>query len=154
MNKRLALRLFLLVFGAFMYGCEGENNSESIGNTKIKKSRDSYIEAFNQKNMLLFSSLWTEGAIYKNLNTNETIQGKSQIMTHFKNQFDRNNTILEWVVESVEQKNSSKIIEKAVLIFSNVSKPEERRAFEAIYIKKNGHWLIEKLSEVQIVAVP
>lgn len=116
----------------------------------IKNFTAIYVQAFNEHNADKLSSLWAPDAIYMNLSTHETLQGKNEIKNYFDEQFkDEKDSILELVIDSIKFDHEGKASEKGTAIVRSKNQPENKSFFLAELIPSNGFWVLQKVMELE-----
>lgn len=116
-----------------------------------RKHTEAYEKAFNEHDADKLAALWAPDAIYVNLTTHDTLQGRDEINDFFKDEFENESgSNLKIAIESVKFKDSHNILERGLAITNSKNQGEKKSAFLAELKNINGSWLLQKVYEVDI----
>ena len=125
-----------------------------IDEAGVKKNTTDYEEAFNERNSEKLASLWVVDALYVNLSTHDTLQGRDQIAAYFKKQFEYSEgENLKIIIDDIKIDASGKATEKGTAVITSQDKLEKSH-FIAELTKANGAWLLRKVYEVEAQVPP
>ncbi len=125
---------------------------EGLANeTEVRAAINTYVTAFNSKDIGKVESLWSENAVYVDHQSGERTVGRSQIVDDIKTVFaSQAAPILAGSVEHVRViKDDVASVDGDVVL----SIGDERLVtkFSAILLKQNGSWVIDSLEERAVV---
>lgn len=128
-----------------------EGSSE---NDEFKSLMSNYMDAFNQRNADKLASLWAENAVYVDLTSRESMQGRDAIRDYFKEQFENTEeeTLKITITESTVKEPGKATIKGAAEVTSEGE--TEKSIFVADLTKENDSWLLQKVLEVDIQPFP
>lgn len=101
-----------------------------------------------------FASLWDEDATYVNLTTQESIEGKEEIVAYLQEHFkDTEASNIKVITESIDLHEPGKKVEKGVALITYPSSQQEI-AFLAQYEKNDKQWLLKRLTVLELQEPP
>ena len=124
------------------------NQLKANATAEIQKAVKLYVEAYNARNAKSLAALWAPDAVYVSQVTGNIITGRAALETEFAGQFQNlDQAKIEVATDSIEFISPSVALESgtATVIVPN-TKPEKRN-YNAIYIKREGKWLIDRVTE-------
>lgn len=140
----------LSVFFCLMIGWLGANDEAAI-----RKSVESYMEAYEKGDAKGVAKHWSEDARYVHPLTGEEIVGRKAIEEEFKALFANGGKFkLAIEIESIAFPESNKAIEIGRAKVTRLGEESEESAYTAIYVKQNGKWLLQSVEEIDQVAAP
>lgn len=150
MNSLFQKLLFTLTFtAAHLVAFENVSNQDLEG---IRQSAKSYEENYNARNADKLADLWAEDAVYTNITTKDSLQGKEEIADYFAEQFkDSPEATLKISIDEVKPLEANKASAKGTAVLSIKDEPEQKSVFAAQFINSGGKWLLQKVFEVDIV---
>lgn len=132
-----------------------EISSVSKDEADIRAQAEAYTDAFNHQDVDKLASFWTPDAVYYNMTTKETIQGRDEIKDYFQGQFDaEGEETLKITIQKVTVKEPGKATEKGSVELTSTALPGTQSVFIADLIKENDVWLLKKVDEADIQAPP
>lgn len=121
----------------------------------IRANADKYVEAYNRRDSKTMAAMWSPDAVYMDPITNEQIIGRDAIANQFDYVFaGSEDAKLAVTIDSVDFVSPNVAIEKgsAVVTYSDFD-PEET-TYSAVHVKRDGQWLIDRISEEDVPAPP
>jgi uncharacterized protein (TIGR02246 family) len=149
--KQIRWRVMLMTLvlaptvGALANGAEEEN---------IQGMVEAYVAAFNEGDAESLADLWSPEAIYSDPITGDRIVGREAIRERFARIFSENEGAkLEVSSSSVQVISPSVAIERgtASVVYSDAE--TEQSDYTAVYVKRDGQWLLDRVSEEDIPGV-
>lgn len=121
----------------------------------IKKKTEAYAEAYKRHDSKAIAAFWAEDGEYTNPETGMVLQGKAEIEKSF-NEFFKNNekASFEIKTKSIKFPSQDKAVATGTLTIKQQDKAPQETAFKAFFEKKNNEWIIEKIRDFDIAAVP
>lgn len=142
----------LLAAAAFIWSFRKDGATPE--DTELDQLITEYQQAFKEHNSEKLASLWTEDAIYVNLSTHDTVQGRKEIEDFFKDEFENDGDVtLQVTVDERSFTDQNKAREKGHVI-TTVKGESLTSTFAAEFVKQDGKWLIQRVFEVNDTAPP
>jgi uncharacterized protein (TIGR02246 family) len=114
-----------------------------------------YVAAFNQGDAKALAGLWTEAGVYINPRSGEQFTGREAIEKQFAQIFmDMKNARLEVQSESIQLVSPSVAVERGSASVTSAEQPLESSRYVAVYVKVNGAWSLDRITEEDVVEVP
>ena len=143
--RRLCL-VVLLTVSSFSFAVAGEEPNQV--ETAIKKTVQSYSEAFNKGDAKALAEHWTKDGSFVTP-SGEELTGKDKLEAAFKAFFDENKGIkLEVTTLAVYPESKDKAIEEGIAVTTRLGAEPEMTRYVASYVKNVGAWKIAKLREI------
>ena len=121
----------------------------------IEKSVESYVVAFNARDAKALAEHWSPAGVYISRSNGSQVTGRAAIEAEFASLFaEVVDMQLEVVSESIEFVSPNVAIEHGQ---ATVLRPEAvpvASTYRAVYIKHDGNWLLDRVSEDEEVAPP
>jgi len=122
---------------------------------EIRAAVSAYVTAFNAQNVDALSKLWTPEGVYTIRSTGERVLGRKSLEAQFKAILTDQEKAPQLAVEteSIEFLSPRVALEHGTAI---VTQDDEVRQSEytAVYVKTNEQWLIDRITEEEILAMP
>ena len=143
------LKLCLVIFFAasgLAFAAAGEEPSQV--ESAIRKTIDSYVEAFNKGDAEALAAHWTKDGDYITA-TGESFSGQDKLKTAFKAFFKDNQGItIEVNPVAIYVEGPDKVIEEGLATTSRSGEESETTRYVTAYVKENGNWKIASVREV------
>lgn len=121
----------------------------------IRANIAKYVESYNRRDSKTMASMWSPEAVYMDPDTGEGIVGLENIAKHFDYQFaGSEDAKLVVVVDSIEFVSPNVAIEKGSATVSYSDFPDEETNYTAVHVRRDGKWLLDRVSEVAIPEPP
>ncbi len=152
--KRIIVTVALLTCG--LAGASGADaEGQAADDAAIRQAVASYVEAFNQGNAPELASLWTPEAVYTNPLSGEQVVGRAAIEEQFTGIFaDAQGAKLEATTHSIQFVSPSVAIEHGTAKFIQPEQTPEESGYSAVYVKRDGQWLLDRVTEEAVVEIP
>jgi uncharacterized protein (TIGR02246 family) len=119
----------------------------------IEKTVESYTSAFNAQDAQKLAEHWGPDAVYTNRLTGQQVTGRGAIAEQFAALFETGGELkLEVQVGSIEFLSPNVAIEKGIATF--VSDAPETIPYSAVYVKREGKWLLDRVTDDPQLEVP
>lgn len=114
----------------------------------IRKSVESYTEAFNKQDAKALAAHWSPEAVYTSPLSGESAVGREAIEQQFTDSFAKlNGAKLETTIDSIRFLSPSVAVENGTArVIVGDAKPAES-TYSAIHVKRDGKWLIDRVTE-------
>jgi len=149
----VGIRLLLIPFILICTACYGQNPENE--ETAIRQQVKSYVEAFNRHDAGALVDYWTEDAIWRNPVTGSFMQGREAIKEEFTTLFDEKKDIkVALKIDSIDFLENNKALEKGTATITRPGEPSKESSYKVTYVKTNGEWLIQSVSEFDFAEAP
>jgi uncharacterized protein (TIGR02246 family) len=119
----------------------------------ICANAEKYVEAFNRRDSQLMASMWSPDAVYMDPRTGEGVAGRDAIREQFDHALaGREDSKLAVAIDSIEFVSPNVAIEKGSTVLKYGNADMEESTYTAVHIKRDGKWLIDRISETQVPA--
>jgi ketosteroid isomerase-like protein len=149
--------LFILIFG-FQGLFTTLSALESEGSQKtIKERLQNLAEAINHGNLDALSSFWTNDAEYTKPATGEVIKGKNNIDQFLKKsakEIKQRNLRFTFKPGNIDFPDADTAIVQGVTEIIDKGALLQRTARRIVFVKQNGGWYINNVSEIEIPPPP
>ena len=142
---RLCLALLLSV-SSFAFAVAGDEPSQV--EAAIKKTIQSYVEAFNRGDANALAVQWTKDGEYIT-STGEVFKGQDKLKEAFKAFFKDNEGIkIEVKSLAIYVEGPDKAIEEGLATTTKSGEEPETTRYVTAYVKENGDWKIAEVKEI------
>jgi uncharacterized protein (TIGR02246 family) len=130
-----------------------EDNAKPFA--EVKARVDSYVSAFNDRDVARCAEHWSEAAEYVVPNSGQRIQGRRAIhdalqrLLKTKEQFE-----LSISNQRMRQVSADVVIEEGTAILVSASHGREQATYLAVYVKQDGKWYRDNVRETATAAPP
>ena len=127
-----------------------EQTAEDKASATIKEIGTKYIAAFNKKDAKAVADFWSPEAVYTDEVTGEQFVGRKAIADLFTRLFESDNdSKLDIDVQSIDFLSPNIAIERGAALYS--SDPHATIPYSAIYIRRDGQWLLDRVTDKEPV---
>jgi uncharacterized protein (TIGR02246 family) len=134
---------------------EGPAASTSADEAAIRAMAEKYVEAFNRRDSRTMAGMWSPEAVYMDPTTGEGVVGREAITKQFDYAFaGAEDAKLDVTIESIEFVSPNVALEKGLAEVTYSEFDPERTHYTAVHVKRDGQWLIDRVSEVEIQPPP
>ncbi|MGV3606045.1 MAG: YybH family protein [Planctomycetaceae bacterium] len=121
----------------------------------IRKVVSSYVEAFNKRDAEALAKLWSPEAVYLNRTTGEEVVGREAISKQFAEFFKGASELkLSVTTESIQLISPNVAMERGTSQLVAPKSEPEVTDYTAIYVKRDGHWLLDRITDDTKVEIP
>jgi uncharacterized protein (TIGR02246 family) len=121
----------------------------------IRANADKYVEAYNRRDSRTMASMWSPEAVYMDPSTGEGVVGRDAIARQFDYAFaGSEDAKLEVDIESIDFLSPNVALEKGRAVVTYSGHDPEITDYTAVHVKRDGQWLIDRVSEVEEPAPP
>lgn len=132
-----------------------EADRQAADEAAIRKAVESYVAAFNRKDGKALAALWSPDAVYTNRLSGEQVVGRAEIEKQFAAIFaETKGAKLESKTESVRFVSPNVAVEEGTAKVIRPDQPPEESNYTAVYLKRDGQWLLDRVSEEDAPVVP
>ena len=119
----------------------------------IRANADKYVEAYNRRDSRTMAGMWSPDAVYMDPATDERIVGRDNIAKHFDYIFaGSEDAKLAVTIDSIDFVSPNVAVEKGTAVVTYSDFPPEETTYSAVHVKRDGQWLIDRVSEEEVPA--
>jgi uncharacterized protein (TIGR02246 family) len=143
--------LVMLLTSAGARDVKADQNEDEAA---IRKSVESYTEAFNKQDAKALAAHWSPDAVYTNPLSGEAAVGREAIEQQFTANFaSLKGAKLETTVDAIRFISPNVAVENGTArVVVGEEKPTESQ-YSAIHVKRDGKWLIDRVTEEDVPEV-
>lgn len=121
----------------------------------IRHSDETYTEAYNKRDAKALASLWSPEAVYINPDTGSEAVGREEIEKEFTATFaGLQDAKLEIKVTAIKFLSPNVAVESGTARIIRPSAEPDESTYSALFVKREGKWLIDRVSEEESPAAP
>ena len=121
----------------------------------IKQRAQSYADAYNAQDVKGLIAHWAPEGVYIDRASGQRVAGREALEKAFQEEIaSRKKSLLEIDVETIELVSPGVALEQGTSTISTSDGQPLRTRYSAVHVKRDGKWLIDRLSEREIVAPP
>ena len=158
-QARSAGRLTLLTMSASVilagFVQAAEMSPGSSPEEAIRDAVQAYVAAFNQEDAKGLAALWSPEAVYTNPITGQQVVGREEIERQFAAIFaEGNGARLKADTHAIRFVSPNVAIEQGTARVVRPNQEPEQSEYSAVYVKRDDKWLLDRVTEEDIPAVP
>jgi uncharacterized protein (TIGR02246 family) len=132
-----------------------EADRQAADEATIRKAVAEYVAAFNKGDAKALAAMWSPEAVYTNPVSGEQVVGRAEIEKQFAGIFaEAKNIKLEAKTDSVRFVSPNVAVEQGTAKVIRPDQSPEESEYTAVYLKRDGQWLLDRVTEEDVVAVP
>jgi uncharacterized protein (TIGR02246 family) len=132
-----------------------ESDRQSADEAAIRKTVEAYVAAFNKADSKALAAMWSPEAVYTNPFSNEPVVGREAIEKQFASIFSSEKDIkLEAKTDAVQFISPGVAVEHGTAKVTRPNQATETSDYTAIYVKRDGQWLLDRVTEEDVPVVP
>jgi uncharacterized protein (TIGR02246 family) len=121
----------------------------------IRANADKYVEAYNRRDSRTMAGMWSPDAVYLDPATDERIVGRDNVAKHFDYIFaGSEDAQLAVTIDSIDFVSPNVAVEKGTAVVTYSDFPPEVTTYSAVHVKRDGQWLIDRVTEAEVPAPP
>jgi uncharacterized protein (TIGR02246 family) len=121
----------------------------------IRANAEAYVAAYNNRDAKAVAAMWSPEAVYMDPSTGDAAIGREEIEKVFTDILaDLGEAKLEVEVHSVEFVSPNVAIENGTVRITKPDAEPEETAYSAVNVKREGKWLLDRVSEEEPPAPP
>ena len=121
----------------------------------IQQRAQSYVDAYNAKDMQALFAHWAPAGVYIDRASGQRVVGHEALKAAFQTELDsRQESRLEIAIEAIEFVSPSVAMEQGTSTITSPNAEPVTTGYSAVHVKRDGQWLIDRVSEREIVAPP
>jgi len=144
--------LWLAVGSLAANGQDVATKSENAGNVAaVQAAIQSYIAAFNAKDVAKLVSHWSPTGVYISRNTGDRVTGHDALTEEFTAIFESGDVpVLAAATESIEMISPNVALERGTATVTRGDSGPVDSIYNVVYVKSGGTWLIDRVTEKEI----
>ncbi|MCI0332143.1 MAG: SgcJ/EcaC family oxidoreductase [Planctomycetes bacterium] len=147
--------LWLLAIPLSLSGASIAVADQSEDEAAIRANADKYVEAYNRRDSKSMASMWSPEAVYMDPSTGEGVVGWEAIAKQLDYVFaGAEDAKLTVTVDSIDFLSPNVAIEKGIADITYSESEPEKFEYSAVHVKRDGQWLLDRVSETQVPAPP
>ena len=132
-----------------------EADRQAADEAAIRKAVESYVAAFNRGDAKALAALWSPDAVYTNRLSGEQVVGRAEIEKQFAAILaEAKGAKLESQTESIRFLSPNVAVEEGTAKVIRPDQEPEESEYTAVYLKRDGQWLLDRVSEEDQPLVP
>lgn len=129
-----------------------ESGAVKVDRAAIVAAIESYIAAFNSRDVQKLVSLWSPDGVYISRTSGERITGLEPLTEEFTQIFAGETVpTLAVTTESIEFISPNVALERGSATVTYSDQDVTQTDYRVVYVKRNGSWLIDRVTEDEIV---
>jgi uncharacterized protein (TIGR02246 family) len=121
----------------------------------IRANAGKYVESYNRRDSRTMAGMWSPEAVYMDPTTGEGVVGRDAIAKQFDYAFaGSEDAKLAVNIDSIEFLSPNVAIEKGKAVVTYSDRDPEITDYTAVHVKRDGQWLLDRVSEVEEPAPP
>jgi uncharacterized protein (TIGR02246 family) len=121
----------------------------------IRSAVESYVAAFNRGDATALAALWSPEAVYTNPLNGQQVVGRAEIEKQFAAIFaEVKGTKLEAKTDSIRFVSPNVAVEQGTAKVLRPDQAPEQSEYTAVYVKREGQWLLDRVTEEDVIEVP
>ncbi len=122
---------------------------------EIKASIQSYISAFNARDVAKLVSHWSPEGVYVSRTSGEEVVGREAMTKEFAAIFASDSVPkLAGTTESIDFISPNVALERGTATVTHAEADVVETNYSVVYVKRDGTWLIDRVTEEEIVVQP
>jgi uncharacterized protein (TIGR02246 family) len=147
-----------MIVGGLASAIGAEADHQAADEAAIRKAVESYVAAFNRGDTKALAALWSPDAVYTNRLSGEQVVGRAEIEKQFAAIFadakGAKGAKLEAKTDTIRFISPNVGVEEGTAKVIRPDQAPEESEYTAVYIKRDGQWLLDRVSEEDVPVVP
>jgi uncharacterized protein (TIGR02246 family) len=132
-----------------------EADRQATEEAAIRKAVEAYVAAFNQGDAKVLAAMWSPEAAYTSPLSGQQVIGREEIEKQFAAIFaEAKGITLEATTEAVQFVSPNVAVEQGTAKVIRPDQAPEESEYTAVYVKRDGQWLLDRVTEEQVRVVP
>jgi uncharacterized protein (TIGR02246 family) len=121
----------------------------------IRANAAKYVESYNRRDSKTMASMWSPEAVYIDAETGERAIGHDAIAKQLDEEFaGAEDAKLKIHIDSIDFLSPNVAVEKGTAEVTYSKSKPEKSEYTAVHVKRDGKWLLDRVSEVAEPAPP
>jgi uncharacterized protein (TIGR02246 family) len=145
----------VLILTVSAYAAEKGKPAPKSDEDAIRAAVESYVATFNRGDARALAALWSPEAVYTNPLSGQQVVGRAEIEKQFAAIFAEVKGIkLEAKTNSIQFVSPNVALEQGTAKVIRPDKTSEESEYTAVYVKRDGQWLLDRVTEEDVPVVP
>ena len=145
----------MIALSVLISASAGSAADQSAARLAIEQAVKSYTAAFNAGDSAALAAHWSPEAVYVNPLTGNQVEGRSAIQEEFDAILaGLASAKLNVEVDSIQFISPTVAVENGIAQLVSADGEPEETSYTAIHVKRDGKWLLDRVSEEQIQVAP
>ena len=132
-----------------------EADPQTTDEAAIRKAVQDYVAAYNQGAAAALAKLWSPEAVYTDPLSGQQVVGREAIERQFAAIFsETKGARLEANTNSIQFISPNVAVEQGTAKVIVPDQSPEETEYTTIYVKRDGQWLLDRVTEEEVVAIP
>lgn len=151
----ISVRFWILAFLVILLPHTWLQADQAADEKLIAAAVSQYVSAFNSHDAKKVAALWTAVGVYSNPQSGEEAVGRDEIEKQLVGVFaELANAKLEVESKSIQFISPTVAVEQGIATRISPDQEPDRSDYSAVYVKVNGVWLVDRISEDAIEIAP
>ncbi len=129
-----------------------EDSQEPDDVAKITAAIESYVSAFNSRDVDLLVAHWSPNGVYSSRTTGETSVGREEMKANFQQIFEGESVPkIAVATESIEFVSPNVAVESGLATVTYSETEVVETDYRVVYVKRDDAWLIDRVTETEII---
>ncbi len=129
-----------------------ENDAQAAATAEIQAAIQSYVVAFNGRDAETLAAHWAPEGVYISRATGDQVVGRDAMVAEFTEMFSQESVPgLAVSTQSIEFISPNVALERGIAVVSYAEDDVVETAYSVVFIKIDGKWLIDRVTEDEIV---
>lgn len=154
MINKCSLVFISVLLGGFGLSTNGQDATveKSDETAEVQKAIQSYVSAFNSRDVEKLASHWSPEGVYTSRNSGEQVVGREAMVQGFTATFEGENLpTLAVATESIDFISPNVALERGTATVSRTDGDAVESTYSVVYVKRDGAWLIDRVTEEQVI---
>jgi uncharacterized protein (TIGR02246 family) len=132
-----------------------DRNTQQDAQAVIEQRAESYAAAFNAKDLDALIGHWTPDGVYIDRASGQQIVGRDALRKAFQDELAASKqSRLQIEVGAVDMISPGVAVERGTSTITNHKGESAATQYNAVHVKRDGQWLIDRISESEIIEPP
>jgi len=158
MARITACLLALIALQPFVlqpFVARADEPAASSDEATIRKNVQAAVEAFNRQDAKALAALWSPEAVYTLRTSGSQVVGREAIEKDYGALFEgKKDRKLSIEIEAINFVSPNVAIERGTAKVTGGDEPAEESEYSAVHVKRDGKWLLDRLTEDEVVQPP
>src|SRR5262249_21086436 len=144
-----AKHLFPVIVAAYLATTSLAFADQAADEATIRANAAKYVESYNRRDSRTMASMWSPDAVYIDDETGEKAVGHDASAKKLDHEFAGDEAAkLTIHIDSIDFLWPNVAVEKGTSETAYGKRPTEKSTYTAVHMKRDGKWLLDRVSEV------
>ena len=153
---RVSYAAMISLLAAIMAGelMAQETPSANAQMEAVQQAIQSYVSAFNAQDVDTLATHWSSDGVYISKISGQRVEGRDAVLAGLRELFASDKPQLNVKTGSIEFVSPNVALENGIATVTDGDGSTDATAYRAIYVKQNGKWLIDRMTEEALPPTP